>query len=131
VSARVRAFLALGATLACGLVAGVALGRTWLAPRPPAAMSEEALLAAMARDVGLDGAQVQAVRAVLDRHQRTVDSAWRAVRPNVHAAIMASQTEIAAILHPEQRERYARWLRNAHPGMPVGPARSIGDSMPR
>lgn len=127
-SARARAFLALAATLGCGLVAGVALGRTWLAPRPSAGMTEESLLAAMAHDVGLDAAQVQAVRAVLDRHQRTVDSAWQTLRPNVHAAIMASQTEIAAILHPEQRERYARWLRNAHGSMPVTPARRPGGS---
>lgn len=127
-STRVRALLALAATLACGLVAGVALGRTWLAPRPAAALTEESLLAAMARDVGLDADQVKAVRAVLERHQRSVDSAWRAVRPNVHAAIMASQAEIAAILHPDQRERYARWLRNAHGNMPAAPARQTGDS---
>jgi hypothetical protein len=129
VSARVRAGLALAATLACGLLAGVALGRTWLAPRPRAALTEESLLQALAKDVGLDADQVKAVRAVLDRHQQTVDSAWRAVRPNVHAAIMASQTEIASILRPDQRDRYARWLRRAHGGMPPGSARPPGDSL--
>lgn len=50
----------------------------------------------------------------LGRPLPRIDSAWRAVRPNVHVAIMATQSEIAAILRADQRARYDRWVRNMH-----------------
>jgi hypothetical protein len=118
-SPRARALWALAATATVGFAAGVAIDRAWLAPRGRASLSEPALLSAMRREVGLDDSQVVAVRAILERHQTAVDSAWQAIRPNVHAAIAAAQLEIAQVLRPEQRERYLRWIKGAHPNLPV------------
>jgi hypothetical protein len=79
--------------------------------------SADALVAVMEREVGLDETQARTVREILARHQSSVDSAWRAVRPNVHRAIGAAQMEIAMVLRPDQRPRYLRWVQSAHRGM--------------
>jgi hypothetical protein len=121
-SARSRVLLALSGVFAFGCALGVAGDRLWLAPRPAAVAanpmeSADALVAVMQREVGLDESQARSVRAILARHQSSVDSAWRAVRPNVHRAIGEAQMEIAVLLRPDQRARYLRWVQSAHRGL--------------
>ena len=121
-NARNRVLVGLVGVFAFGVALGVTADRFWLLPRPPAAApnpmeSAEVLVAVMQREVGLDEAQVRTVRLILARHQSSVDSAWRAVRPNVHKAIDAAKMEIALVLRPDQRVRYLRWVQSAHRGM--------------
>lgn len=121
-TARARAFAALVGVLVVGMTLGVVTDRAWMARRPAAASqdpmaSADALVAVMRREVGLDDGQTREIRGILARHQASVDSAWRAVRPNVHRAIGLAQMEIATVLRPDQRERYLRWVRSAHTGM--------------
>lgn|SRR5574338_371595 len=121
-SVRTRALLALGGVFAFGAAFGVAADRVWVARRATAAASAsadpmesaDALVTVMQREVGLDAQQARAVREILARRQQSVDSAWRAVRPNVHRAIGLAQMEIAMILRPDQRERYMRWVGAVH-----------------
>ena len=121
-SARARVFVALAGVLALGVALGIVVDRVWLAPAPAhlaadPMTSADALVAVMKREVGLDDAQTRTVRQILARHQESVDSAWRAVRPNVHRAIGSAQMEIAMVLRPDQRARYLRWVQSAHRGM--------------
>lgn len=121
-SARVRVFIAFAGVLALGIALGIVADRRWLVPAPASLAvdpmtSADALIAVMRREVGLDDAQTRTVRQILARHQESVDSAWRAVRPNVHRAIGSAQMEIAMVLRPEQRARYLRWVQSAHRGM--------------
>ena len=121
-NARARVLIAFAGVFAFGGALGIAADRVWLVPRPaPVAAdpmtSADALVAVMQREVGLDEAQARTVRQILARHQSSVDSAWRAVRPNVHRAIGAAQMEIAMVLRADQRARYLRWVQSAHRGM--------------
>jgi hypothetical protein len=122
VNARARVLIAFAGVLAFGAALGVAADRLWLAQRPAVVAADpmtsaDALVAVMQREVGLDEAQARTVRQILARHQASVDSAWLAVRPNVHRAIGAAQMEIAMVLRADQRARYLRWVQSAHRGM--------------
>lgn len=121
-TARARAIVALSGVFVLGAAAGITANQVWLARSPAAVTSNpmesaDALVALMRREVGLDAQQARAVRAILERHQQAVDSAWRAVRPNVHRAIDMAKMEIAMVLRPDQRERYMRWVGSVHKGM--------------
>ena len=116
-STRVRAIGSLAAVFVLGGAAGIATDRAWAARQSSALMSDEALIAAMRRELALDSTQEQQVRAILARHQREVDSAWTQIRPNVHAAIGMAQMEIAMLLRPDQRQRFRDWIKSAHPAM--------------
>ena len=91
--------------------------------RSPAAdpMEPHQFVARLGRDLDLDAAQRASIMAILERRQMAIDSAWRALRPVVRATIDSAQTEIVAVLHPDQRGRYAELFRAAHGRM--------GDSM--
>ena len=121
-SARARVLVAFVGVFAFGAALGVAADRVWFAPRRAVVAADpmrsaDALVAVMQREVGLDEAQARTVRQILARHQSSVDSAWQAMRPNVHRAIGEAQMEIALVLRPEQRVRYLRWVQSAHRGM--------------
>lgn len=121
-TARTRVLIAFAGVFAFGGALGITVDRLWIAPRSPAVVADpmtsaDALVAVMQREVGLDQAQARSVRLILARHQASVDSAWLAVRPNVHRAIGAAQMEIAMILRDDQRARYLRWVQSAHRGM--------------
>ena len=121
-TARGRVLAAFVGVFAFGAASGVAADRLWLAPRRAVVAADpmtsaDALVAVMQREVGLDEAQARTVRQILARHQSSVDSAWQAMRPNVHRAIGAAQMEIAMVLRADQRARYLRWVQSAHRGM--------------
>jgi hypothetical protein len=122
VSGRAHVLVAFAGVFALGIALGIAADRVWLVPKPAGLATDpmtsaDALVAVMRHEVHLDDAQTQTVRQILARHQQSVDSAWRAVRPNVHRAIGSAQMEIARVLRPDQRARYLRWVESAHTGM--------------
>ena len=113
----IRGSLVLLVTLCIGFVLGFVAGRRQPATMPANAMEPAVLLRTFDRELSLDSSQHDRIARVLTDHQHVVDSAWAAVRPVVRSAIDSAQDEIVAILTAEQRIKYQRLLREAHPGM--------------
>jgi heavy-metal resistance protein len=110
------------ALLAVVFIAGAAVGwglRAWAAGAPtPHHRDPRAIVADLAKRVGLAPAQRESVRAVLERHRAEMDSLWRAVRPRLDSIRTVMQAEISAQLTPAQQERFrdlvARHERQRH-----------------
>ena len=112
----VRGSLLLTAVLAVGIVIGFEFGRN-RAPGiagPRHAMDSATMMQKFDRDLTLDAAQHAGIAAVLGRRQAGIDSAWRALQPNVRAAMDSTQMEIVGFLHPDQRDKFLVLLRSAH-----------------
>ena len=67
-------------------------------------------MAELQEAVGLDEQQIEQVHAVLAGRQQLVQRAWEQVRPEVQEAMREIHVEIAALLRPDQRQRYHEWL---------------------
>lgn len=99
--------LLIGAFLAGGVVGGAATARV-LHDRPPefslraARSAPDRFLRQMTRDLHLSPAQVDSIRAVLDRHRPQMDSLWREVRPRMEASRAAVISDIRTQLTPAQ-----------------------------
>jgi hypothetical protein len=113
-----RGSLLLAAVLGAGLVIGFQFGRTRPRAMSPAqnAMDSATMMRAFDRDLSLDSAQHASIAAVLGRRQAGIDSAWRALQPNVRAAMDSTQMEIVAILRPDQRRKFLALLHREHGG---------------
>lgn len=112
----IRGTLLLLLVAAAGGVIGYGIGAR---PRARAAsdpMEPHQFVARLGRDLDLDSTQRAAIVAILERRQIAIDSAWNTLRPVVRAGIDSAQTEIVAVLRPEQRGRYAELFRAAHGG---------------
>jgi hypothetical protein len=57
-------------------------------------------------ELGLSTAQMDSVRAVLQRHQPAMDSIWESIRPLMASERQAIRNHITALLTPEQQARY-------------------------
>lgn len=69
------------------------------------------------QQLGLTDEQVAAIEAIVQDRQEIVQHMWEQLRPQVQAAMSEVHAEIAALLSPEQRERFHAWLqqqRQAH-----------------
>lgn len=109
-----RAAALLTVTFAAGAMAGVAYDRhvARVHQSPPADARQ--LLTHLERELQLDSAQRTAVAAILARHQRVVDSAWRSLQPHVGATLDSVHREVFAILTPEQQARFLSLMRTMH-----------------
>jgi hypothetical protein len=70
----------------------------------------------LARELGLDSAQQQAIAEIFARHQTEVNSTWHAIEPHVRATLDATQQEIAGVLRPDQLAKYQKMRGTAHSG---------------
>lgn len=70
----------------------------------------EAAMTEMEEVLQLDEEQIEKIHAILADNQAAVQRAWEQLRPHVHEAMNEVHVEIAAVLTPDQRERYHRWL---------------------
>jgi hypothetical protein len=111
-----RGSLLLTFVLAVGVLVGYSLARR--PSRSPAAnpMEPQAFVRRLDKELGLDSAQRVAIVAILTRRQRSIDSAWRQLRPSVRATIDSAQAEIVDVLRPDQRQHYLSLVRAAHGG---------------
>ncbi|MGH7626721.1 MAG: hypothetical protein ACREOJ_15570 [Gemmatimonadaceae bacterium] len=117
-SARARGILLLIVVFVVGGAAGYGLARTTGRSAPPGnPMEPHAFVQRLNRELKLDSAQRDSIVSILTRHQTAIDSAWRALRPEVRATIDSAQMEIVNVLHPDQRGRYLELVRAAHGGM--------------
>lgn len=111
--------LVLVATLGAGVILGTHLERR----RHPGmsivtgAEAGQVLRRHLLEGLALDSGQSRAVGAVLERHQASVDSAWRSLHPRVRATLDSSLREVAALLRPDQLERFRKMLGTRHPGI--------------
>lgn len=112
-----RGALALVVALVVGGFAGAAIQRSMDRVARDNPMDSAAFMRSLDRDLALDSAQHAAIVRVFARHQATIDSAWRTVRPAVRAAMDSSQMEIYNVLRPDQRPRFLQLVQAAHPGM--------------
>lgn len=101
---KIWAFLLLIAVATAGFVAGAGWSR-W-AHRQLGPPRREGYAARLARDLQLDSAQTDAVRAVLQRYRAPMQAAFETVRPTMDSLRNAMRTEIRALLTDEQRVRY-------------------------
>ena len=111
--------LMLAVAFAAGAAAGVGYERH-RAPHAhdPARVDPQHLMRHFHDQLALDSAQATAIGAILARHQGAVDSTWRAMRPQVHAALHGALREIAAVLRPDQLAKYQRMMEERHGGVP-------------
>ena len=60
--------------------------------------------------LGLTRAQLDSIDELLDRREDRLESYWKTRLPDLQALIDSSRTDIRALLTPEQRAAYDRWL---------------------
>lgn len=108
------------AVFVAGALSGAAAARAFAPPEParplllaragapdPARLAER-----MRRNLELTDAQVEQVRAVLERRQPQMRETWMEARGELLAQLDSTMREIGAVLTPEQRERWReRWAR--------------------
>ncbi len=58
----------------------------------------------------LDDEQVAKIHAVIAENQHTVQLMWEQFRPEVQDAMRGVHNQIAALLRPDQAERFHAWL---------------------
>ena len=110
---RVRAGAVLLAVFAAGSLAGTAFERHHIGRTAASVsiMGESGVAIAELTDfLELDEEQVAQIHAVIAANQRTVELMWEQFRPGVQDAMRDVHMEIAALLRPDQAERFHRWL---------------------
>ena len=115
---RVQATLLLGAVLLAGVVLGVALDRTVLAPpgraflmQRPGTPSVDRMVRRMQRGLDLSEQQTAQVREILERRQPRVREIWSDARTGLLAQVDTAMQELGGVLTPAQQERLERALR--------------------
>ena len=73
----------------------------------------DALVAYLSRELDLNGAQRDSVRAIIARHRPETDSLWARVRPRFDSIKARMRTEIDAQLTPEQRAKHQQLIEQA------------------
>lgn len=90
-----------------GATVGFGFDRTIASPSAGAA---DSAYDSFASELGLSPAQRAAVDSILDARHRAIDSLLVPVRPQIEAARMSAQREIAARLSAEQQVRYEAYM---------------------
>jgi Spy/CpxP family protein refolding chaperone len=110
---RVTAGLVLLSVFSLGAFVGVFIDRH-RAPRVSAGVSpndiHEAAMAELRDELGLDEEQIRQIHLIMANRQQLVERVWEQLRPELVAAMNEVHVEIAALLRPEQRERFHAWL---------------------
>lgn len=102
------AVLLLAVFIAGALVGGAVMGR-----RPPMGPTRgpDGMVRHLTEELGLQPAQQDSIRAVLERWRPAMDSAWTEVRPRLETVRARIRSDIAAQLNEEQRAQYEAMVR--------------------
>ncbi len=73
----------------------------------------DALVAYLSKELDLNGAQRDSVRAIIARHRPETDALWARVRPQFDSIKTRMRAEIDAQLTPEQRTRHQQLIDQA------------------
>lgn len=127
--ARLRAALLLAITFVAGVVLGVAgdrfslLRQHRMVPRGGYHFATDRILARLDRELALTDEQRAKVEQILERRSKAIEAIWAPVQPELRREMARGNDEIAAILTPEQKAKFARlrerWKR--HASMITGP----------
>lgn len=115
---RLASILGTVSLLVLGAVLGIAADRHLQRGHDPVtvvAMSHDGAIEYFRERFDLDEDQVRRIHEVFLRHQTSVDSLWRVVRPHMTTAIDSVHAELEAILRPAQRDAFMAWLRSDGP----------------
>ena len=111
---RLRGLLGATALLVIGGILGVAIDRTVLRRHGGVAVTaggdHDHLVATLRHELDLDDAQLEAIRAIVDRHQARVDLAWESIRPVMTTAVDSVEHEMETVLRPDQIQRFRDWF---------------------
>jgi hypothetical protein len=111
---RPRAALAIASLIVFGAVLGIAADRLYLAHRPPQSSMQhlhEETLDRFRVILDLDDAQVAAIDSIFRHRQGEFESTWRVLNHHLYSTVDSVHEEVNALLRPEQREAFRRWLR--------------------
>jgi hypothetical protein len=122
--------LLLAGTLATGMLVGVALGRTWLAPdfprlppfagrpgsdmaggRNPLGNPQEIhgiIARRLGRELKLSPAQQESLNRVMAEQAEVLGSIQQEVQPRMEAFLESTRSRVDSLLTAEQRERFRR-----------------------
>jgi Spy/CpxP family protein refolding chaperone len=102
------AILLLAVFIAGAFVGGAVMGR-----RAPMASTRgpDGMIRHLTEELGLQPAQQDSIRAVLERWRPAMDSAWSEVRPRLETVRARIRSDIAAQLTDEQRAQYEEMVR--------------------
>jgi hypothetical protein len=110
---RLRAAAVLLVVFAVGSFAGTAFERHHIV-RVAESVSllgeNEVAMTELSEFLDLDDEQVAQVHAVLAENQHVVQLMWEEFRPEVQAAMREVHMDIAAVLRPDQAERFHAWI---------------------
>jgi Spy/CpxP family protein refolding chaperone len=73
----------------------------------------DAMVEYLSRELSLDDAQRDSVRAIFARHRPETDSLWARVRPRFDSIKTKMRAEIDAVLTPEQRAKHQQLIERA------------------
>ena len=108
-----------------GLLVGAVVDRIWLfrhggGPERHRGLMADRIVDHLTHELDLNAQQKQQVATIVAAHGKRIESVWANVRPQIRQEIDATNREIATVLTPEQREKFAK-LR-----MRLGPRRGPG-----
>lgn len=81
--------------------------------RAPRRRGPDAMVDYLSRELKLNAAQRDSVRAIFARHRPETDSLWARVRPRFDSIKTRMRTEIDAMLTPEQRALHQQLIERA------------------
>ena len=98
------------ALLATVFLAGGAAGfllRKYTSELPePRLRDTNQMVAYLTHELGLNSAEQDSVRAVMQRHRAEIETAWRDAHPRFDSLRAIMEAEISVRLRPEQQQRY-------------------------
>lgn len=119
--AKARAALGAMALLVIGAVIGVTVDRGLhggSSPHGPAAALHEAAMSGMVEGIVLTPEQRRQVEAILRSRHNAMQPLWDSIHGHLATTLDSVHAEIEAVLTPDQRDAFRRWLR-ANGGMEV------------
>jgi hypothetical protein len=113
-----RVVLATVALLILGAAVGVTTDRLLHRPHQQRMRLQEEVrddpLGVMEREIGLRPDQRTRVAAILERRQGAIDSVWQDTHIRLRATIDSLASEIAAVLDPDQAQRFRTLVEQVH-----------------
>lgn len=79
----------------------------------PRRRGPDAMVEYLSRELSLNDAQRDSVRAIFARHRPETDSLWARVRPRFDSIKTKMRAEIDAVLTPEQRAKHQQLIERA------------------
>jgi hypothetical protein len=116
VPAWIRGTLFITVIFAAGFVAGIGYERRHERSHHAVSAHGHEMIHRLATDLDLDPSQQEAVRQILARHQREMDSTWHSMQPHVRATLDTALQEIVAVLRPDQAAKFRSSSGGGHSG---------------